>query len=62
MNRRLRTGVAAALLCAAALPAMSQDKGQYAPKLDCKTWLNADNFDWKQLEGRVVLLERWSTG
>jgi hypothetical protein len=52
----------AAALCASAI-AQAQEAGQFALELETRNWVNAPaGFTWSNLKGRVVLIERWSTG
>lgn len=49
--------------CLAASPLAAQEVGQFISDPETKSWVNVPkDFAWNQWKGRLILVERWSTG
>lgn len=51
-----------ALALGATLPAWGLEVGARAPEVEVSKWYNAAGpMTWKDLTGKVILLEKWAT-
>lgn len=62
MLRSLLGASVMALALGATLPASGLEIGARAPEVEVSKWFNASGpMTWKELNGKVILLEKWAT-